>query len=432
MSWKNRLRKASFRNVKFGVEEHESEQGRRVIIHEYPGRDKPYVEELGQKAKVYNIRGFVVGSGYMGTRDALVNACNAAGSGQLVHPYLGTMRVKCRDVTFRESAKDGGMAIFEMSFVEEGENKNPTASLDKIGQLLDMADNLDSVLADFFTEHFDLSGLPDWLSINGVNSLTDRINRLSELSAFMDIAKQSGFLSSVGGLLDSISTVVKLPGQLVGEVLDLFTDVTGSFNQPSQGISALKDAFRAPKIYSSRPVTPPYLLSATEKQALKNEQVIGQLFETAALSAAVATVVARPDDIKIIMPRPGGDFDVSPVDVAGSRVSAKPAGNLFESLDGAIEQRDDFLAWLDDLALVADDRVYMALQDLRVSIINTIPDAETDLPRLMTYKPEKTLPVLVLAYSLHGDSGRAGEILRHNTVAHPGFMPTTPLRILSD
>ncbi|MGN6915071.1 DNA circularization N-terminal domain-containing protein, partial [Neisseria sp. P0013.S009] len=51
MAWKDRLRQASFKQAAFGVEAHSSEQGRRVVVHESPGRDKPYVEDLGATAR---------------------------------------------------------------------------------------------------------------------------------------------------------------------------------------------------------------------------------------------------------------------------------------------------------------------------------------------------------------------------------------------
>lgn len=44
--WRDRLRDASFRGVPFSVDDDDASFGRRVQLHEYPKRDKPYTEDL--------------------------------------------------------------------------------------------------------------------------------------------------------------------------------------------------------------------------------------------------------------------------------------------------------------------------------------------------------------------------------------------------
>ena len=137
MSWKNKLRPASFRGASFGVESHQTEQGRRTQVHEYPGRDDPYVEDLGLKAGTFSVRGFCIGADYMAARDKLLEACNQPGAGQLVNPYLGTQNVVCTAVSLSETADEGGMARFDLSFVVAGKNQYPAQTEDLIGSLLD-------------------------------------------------------------------------------------------------------------------------------------------------------------------------------------------------------------------------------------------------------------------------------------------------------
>ena len=47
------LKPASFRGVPFVVQEGTSHFGRRNQIHEYPFRDTPWVEDLGQQARAF-------------------------------------------------------------------------------------------------------------------------------------------------------------------------------------------------------------------------------------------------------------------------------------------------------------------------------------------------------------------------------------------
>ena len=50
----------------------------------------------------------------------LIGACDAYGPGTLVHPTLGTMQVNCDTWAVSETRERGGMATFEMVFVEAG------------------------------------------------------------------------------------------------------------------------------------------------------------------------------------------------------------------------------------------------------------------------------------------------------------------------
>lgn len=48
MSWTDRLQPASFRGVAFKVDGDDLQIGRRTVVHEYPGRDTPSVEDMGR------------------------------------------------------------------------------------------------------------------------------------------------------------------------------------------------------------------------------------------------------------------------------------------------------------------------------------------------------------------------------------------------
>ena len=48
MSFRDRLRPASYRGVPFFVDFDEDESGKRVQVHEFAKRDDPWPEEMGQ------------------------------------------------------------------------------------------------------------------------------------------------------------------------------------------------------------------------------------------------------------------------------------------------------------------------------------------------------------------------------------------------
>ena len=130
MSWRDGLLPASFRDVGFSVEAHENGGGRRIALHEYPGREESFPEDVGRRAQTFQVEAFIVGDDYMERRDALADACDRPGPGVLVHPYRGRREVSCERWTLSERASDGRMCRFTLEFVEAGRNRYPTDRAD--------------------------------------------------------------------------------------------------------------------------------------------------------------------------------------------------------------------------------------------------------------------------------------------------------------
>ena len=127
MAWKDRLLRASFRGVEFGIDSHDTQAaGRRAAIHEYPTQDRPLAEDLGRRTKRYEINGWIVGENYDRTRDRLIRACDQAGPGELVHPYLGTVQALCLELDVSERTSEGRMCRVTLRCVDAGTNEFPT------------------------------------------------------------------------------------------------------------------------------------------------------------------------------------------------------------------------------------------------------------------------------------------------------------------
>jgi prophage DNA circulation protein len=131
--WRMRLVPASFRRVQYHVEQQARSAGRRVAVHEYPKRDKPYSEDMGRHAIRYQVVGYVIGPSYHIQKSALIAALDAEDAGPLVDPYLpindylgysGPVLFVCERYSVTEARERGGYAAFEMLFVEAGEPGN--------------------------------------------------------------------------------------------------------------------------------------------------------------------------------------------------------------------------------------------------------------------------------------------------------------------
>lgn len=139
MGWREEWVPASYKGVEFFVENASRGSGRRGVEWEFPKRDDPYFEDLGRRARVWSITGYVLGSDYKGKADALQRALESKGAGTLQHPTMRTMRVVCILFTRHERKMVGGYAEFEMQFAEAGAAMNGRGSEDTAAAVSDAA-----------------------------------------------------------------------------------------------------------------------------------------------------------------------------------------------------------------------------------------------------------------------------------------------------
>jgi prophage DNA circulation protein len=120
-------------------------------VHQYPFRDKCWVEDLGKGVRRISVNGFLVESAAYGglqsviaQREKMIAAAETAGDGELVHPTLGRMTVSLVGPMVVEERWDNGR-VFEISFsfIEAGARIFPsveTSTGDAVNSACDAAD----------------------------------------------------------------------------------------------------------------------------------------------------------------------------------------------------------------------------------------------------------------------------------------------------
>lgn len=93
MGWRDDYRPGAFRGVPFHLKNSTRTGGRRTVLNEYPLRDKPDTQDMGRKARQFNLAMTVIGQDYMAKRDLLIEALETFGPGTLMHPFYGEMQV---------------------------------------------------------------------------------------------------------------------------------------------------------------------------------------------------------------------------------------------------------------------------------------------------------------------------------------------------
>lgn len=408
MSWRDQLQPASFRGVPFRIVSVENSGGRRVQVHEYPGRDLAYPEDLGRKGRGFTIEAYIIGADYMAGRDALIDALEKAGPGALVHPYRGTLQVQVTEYRQRETDRDGGMATFSITLVAAGDNRAPSVQVDTAAQVIEQADVAREVAKADFIDRYSVDGLPAFVAdetaklVSGLagnlNGLLPPVPGLSS-DVFSELASDAAALtSSPAGLVDRVLDAVRavtdqvlpsLGGQLrpggLEALLPRWQGQVSTYN----GIAVLdtlrphRDLLAWAAGLPSAPTS-----TATRRRQSDNQSAIAGLVSSAAV-------------------------------IESARLSSALA---YGSHDEAVAVRDDLAERIDVVASSSTDDVYQALSEMRVAVVRDLTARGGSLARITRYEPVVSLPAVVIAHQVYGDASRAQDIVDRNRVRHPGFV----------
>ena len=122
--WRDKYQQSIFRTAIFFVDTDVRGGGRRVALHQYPKRNKPYAEDMGRAANAFQVQGYLIGPVYLQLKDNLIAALEQDGPGmlRLPMPYkMSDVMVMVQSYSITESREKGGFCQIEMGFVEYGD-----------------------------------------------------------------------------------------------------------------------------------------------------------------------------------------------------------------------------------------------------------------------------------------------------------------------
>lgn len=365
---------AKFRGVEFFVESADRSGGRRVVKHEYPLRDLPYGEDMGRKARSFPVEGYVIGDDYLVAKNALIDALEKPGPGELNHPYYGTLRVIVEDYRVRETSDRGGTATFSITFFETpAQPTMPAAVVDAAAKVASSAAAARTAVGAEFLATYSPGLLLDSVG----NSLRSAMLAVNNTLATLAIpAQQAATLHArVDALTGSVATLVNEPSRIL-------EGLSGVFELFDSG-SALA------KIYRYEPGPRPPGTTPTRVQEQASFDATYRLNQRLAVIRAV---------------------EIAPTET-------------YDSYDAAVATRDALTELLDEQADVAPDDTYPALVQLRADLVKAVPGDNSDLARLLRYTPGFTVPSLVLAHRLYGNLDLEADLVTRNHIRNPMFVP---------
>ena len=393
----SKLRPASFRKIPFQVDNSEFETGRRVQVHEYPQRDKPYSQDMGRATRRIEFDAFVVGADYVEKANALLGAIEAFGPGTLIHPWFGSLTVNvisCR-VAFDRGL---GQARLSLSFVEAGELMFPSVAQSTAALTRVAAQNLTTASVNRFAQAVSFVKQINAVIIKGLavyaKVLAFASNPVFALSSLLGFGTLPGNLSSLGALF---SASVSL-GWNFASLLNL--SALGQSN-------TLNDSTLIPAVLGlTRMAVDPALAAPTAP--------IYTTATTATINANTAAILANTRQLLLVQAVGLSSY----IQCAVYNDTLQVITELGAALDAEALQVDD-------------DDLYQALMAARSAMFDDLTTRSRDSARLVTLLPDAVFPALALAYDYYEDAGRDMEIVARNKIINPGFVPVEPLLFLS-
>lgn len=401
MAWRDHLLPASLDGVPFLYRSAGTGVGRRGELHEFPGRDDPFAEDLGRAAREYPLQAFILGDDYFEARDALIDVLEAPGPHVLTHPYRGDLVVKLiGKATIRESDQEGGYVEFDFTLVEAGVSI-PTLFISTPATVKGFAEIAAGTLA--VKSKFSLLGaIGDVLTsvANAIESAGSAVRKVNgKISAQLGLI--DNITAAIDSLDDAIATLLNTPTALMnklgGLVTALFNLVDGFIPDPAplgvvveepDLVRIALDATVELFAFSSEASVIPTPTEQSEIEVAAHAALVVQM-KGAALAAGATTLASLPlssiDQAQTILHTLSPMFD--------------------EVLDADIET---------DVA--------EAFAALKAATVGHFVEAARSLPDVTSHTPTTTTPALVIAYDLYGDPDLAEDVIRRNKIRHPAFV----------
>jgi prophage DNA circulation protein len=415
--WLQTLWPASYMGSPFYFDRDGSQGGRGVVVHEFPHRDDPFNEDLGQNPRYYDGEAYVHGDDADAQANAFEEILASLGPGILVVPTRGPVNVRL--LTFkRTNDKDKlGYIAFSVKFVREGA-ATALISVPLAGRLVGVAaDAAAAAIAANFSSAVVTVGQPDFVveaAVDGVQmaaatidaarqawavdpavsaQLRDGVTALMAAAPVL-LADAAPATSDVSAFASTVSSFVSSPSTdaptLLAQAVTGMVRALGAAIPPDSAAPAMLD-FAA--VFADAVTSPP--LSPLAAVAAGNVVTADQLARLSALTAwAEALALASYPD------RPAG-------------VTARA--------DCVVR----FDAELEAAYGAAGAGLFVAIENLRASVVDYLTRLINDLAPVIEIEASASMPSLWWAWRLYADPSRSSELVARNAVRHPSFMPQT-------
>ncbi len=428
--FKEKLLQASFKGVKFFVNNHSSEFGYRFVSHALPFKNEFENQELGKKQRSYNITGYVLGDDYFSLRDDLIAKVEEGGVGELVHPYLGRLSVICPSISVAESSEKGRFCALNFQFIESSKPLPVAPKIDKAAVVDDAAKKTKTDTLNDFQKAY------NYLS-NNVKEISGKILEAQEalkevMDTVRDVENLAGSTAQIAtdftyliknakDVTDRIAAFPDFVGGLLNDVLAAFDKVISGENK-----SALPTAISSlalPGMFVSSKVNDPKNQSRSEKsdesrkklnayKAIYNNE-INTINKINSNSPESIEVKKNINEIQKFMQIH-----------ALSSACSYAASATFLTISDANKVRDELVSKIDQLMNDPSigDNVFTSLYNLRSVTYDALTSIADEIPIIKYYIAHENQTIINFCFENLGSLDSMEDILLLNNINDPAFL----------
>lgn len=389
--WLKTLWQASYRGRPFYFESDEESGSRGLVVHNFPNRDEPFVEDLGENERLYRGVAYVHGDDADTQTRRLFDAMMKRGPARLVVPLHGPVLVHCKSVSRKHERDKLGYVAFQVEFIREGAAFG-LVSLPALASLARAAlAAFGGLASSLLGNALSLANVPDFVSSaaratfgEGLAAL-DLIRESFPMPPAVSLAARNEIDALVTALPDIAPATVSDFASRAFEVVQVIAD-----SLPAES------AARASRLFADQfpAIVPGVSLSATEALVERNVAAVSAFYRGAALAAETEAYIRRE-----YADRPSGV-------AARSELAMRFEAEMLRA-NGA-----------------ENAGFYRALDDARGRAIEYLSKLINDLAPVISVSSNAVLPSLYWSYRMYGVADRAPELAARNLVRNPAFMPT--------
>lgn len=415
--WLQSLFSASFRGVPFWVEKDEEEGGRRLVVHEFPMRDDPFVEDLGELKRTFSLTAYVASESADAESSAVVMACQSRGAAVLVLPMQGPVTVQCESVKRSRERDKHGYVAFELKFVRDG-FPSALASVASLAQrVFDAAGVVSSLAGQALAAVTTTVGYLDLVANMTKGAAEDAVATLeaARSESVIDPTASAKARDALAGLFDASGlTFVRRPPS-DEDVVAFLTSPRGS------AVAALTDAPTTVAGWGAGLVEAARSLG----DGMAPETAYLALADVVRLDPTMAPTGTTPASRQVAA---NLDALARTLRLAGLTVMAEAAIRRdYESRQDAIAVRAElaerFEREQNTMTGAAYAELFVAVENLRGLVVAALSRRILDLAPIVTVEARISMPSLWWSWRLHQNPARAIELVRRNRVVAPSMMP---------
>ncbi|RSO86140.1 multidrug DMT transporter [Acinetobacter ursingii] len=123
MGWKDDLLDSSFRGVQFACISTKDSVSKTQVVHQAPYSNEAIIEDMGKEPRKITIQTIYTGEDYKSQLDALENALQETGEGELIHPIFGSCNASVITYSVDHDADNYDACLISIDFILAKEEK---------------------------------------------------------------------------------------------------------------------------------------------------------------------------------------------------------------------------------------------------------------------------------------------------------------------